>query len=77
MPRSGMLLTRKYRRYRKNLSQILRTNASQISSRGIELTDADLAMVTGGTQQTFSERAVFFDDKRKCTRYPIPMEINN
>lgn len=64
MPRSGILLTRKYRRYRKNLSQIPRTNASEISSRGIELTDADLAMVIGGTQQTINERAMFFHDKR-------------
>jgi len=52
MPKSGIVRARKKLRYRKSLSHIPRANASEISSRGIALTDADLANVIGGSKET-------------------------
>ena len=51
MLESGIRRARKYWRYRRSLSRNSRANASDISSRGIALTDADLASVIGGTQK--------------------------
>ena len=51
MPTSGIKRARKYWRYRKSVSSISEANASEISSRGLALTDVDLAMVIGGTER--------------------------
>lgn len=57
MPKSGIMRARKYRRYRKHLSLFSQARASEISSRGIALTDVDLAMVIGGTHERSDARA--------------------
>lgn len=51
MSESGIRRARKHWRYRKSHSRDSRANASDISSRGIALTDVDLASVIGGTQK--------------------------
>lgn len=51
MPKSGIKQARKYWRYRKSVSSMFAANASEISSRGIALTDDDLAMVIGGRNE--------------------------
>jgi hypothetical protein len=51
MSESGLRRARKHWRYRRSLSRNSRANTSEISSRGIALTDADLASVIGGTQK--------------------------
>ena len=57
MPKSGITRARKYWRYRKSVSCMSEANASDISSRGIALTDADLAMVIGGRNERSEARA--------------------
>ena len=57
MPKSGIKRARKYWRYRKNVSSVSEANASGISSRGIALTDVDLAMVIGGSNERSEARA--------------------
>ena len=57
MPKSGIKRARKYWRYRKNVSSVSEANASEISSRGIALTDVDLATVIGGSNERSDARA--------------------
>ena len=57
MPKSGIMRARKYWRYRKSVSHSSQANASEISSRGIALTDVDFAMVIGGVQESSDARA--------------------
>jgi hypothetical protein len=48
MPKSGIMRARKYWRIRKTFARISQTKTAQVSSRGIALSDADLAIVMGG-----------------------------
>lgn len=57
MPQSGITRARKYWRYRKSVSHSSQGNALEIFSRGIALTDGDLAMVIGGSQERNNARA--------------------
>lgn len=57
MRKSGIIRAREYWRRRKSTTQEPHTNVSEISSRGTALTDADLAIVIGGTEERSEARA--------------------
>lgn len=75
MPKSGITRARKYRRYRESDSHISPAYASEISLRGIALTDADLAMVIGGTEERIDARAQV--EVSQAQLLSTPMKINH